>query len=282
MRIRSYLYAPGNRPELMAKAARSGAHAVILDLEDAVPAAEKSGACVTVRAFLEAEPAIPAFVRLNSGRAALQDLARIGVRGLSGVLVPKAEDPALIGEIDRALSESEARDGLDGGGAIIQPLIESVAGLYGLDALAQASPRIRRVAFGAGDYVRDIRAQATEPRTETLYARMYLVARSRFLRLEAPVAHVFSRVRDLEGLRRACAEDRALGFQARSCIHPTQVAVINAAFAPTQDELAQARRILAAYSEATAAGRGSLLLEDGTFIDEAAALRAQDVVSSVP
>ena len=282
MRIRSYLYAPGNRPELMAKAARSGAHAVILDLEDAVPAAEKAGACLTVRAFLEAEPAIPAFVRLNSGGAALQDLARIGVRGLAGVLVPKAEDPALIGEIDRALSESEARDGLDGGGAIIQPLIESAAGLYGLDALAQASPRIRRVAFGAGDYVRDIRAQATETRTETLYARMHLVARSRFLQLEAPVAHVFSRVRDLEGLRRACAEDRALGFQARSCIHPTQVAVINAAFAPTQDELAQARWVLAAYSEATAAGRGSLLLEDGTFIDEAVALRAQDVVSSAP
>jgi citrate lyase subunit beta/citryl-CoA lyase len=281
MLVRSYLYAPGNRPDLMAKAARSGAHAVILDLEDAVPAAEKVGAGATVRGFLEAMPPVPAFVRVNGGAAALQDLARIGVRGLAGVLLPKAEEPALIGAIDRALSENERRAGLDAGSVIIQPLIENVVGLFGLDALVQASTRIRRVAFGAGDFVRDIRAQTTAARIETLYARMHLVARSRFLKLQSPVAHVFSHIRDLDGLRRACEEDRALGFAARSCIHPTQVPLINTAFAPTEDELFMARRILAAYAEATASGRGSLLLEDGVFIDEAVALRAQDVLDSL-
>ena len=278
MSIRSYLYAPGNRPDLMAKVARTGAHAIILDLEDAVPAAEKVGACATVSAFLQAGPSVPAFVRLNAGAAGLEDLARLEVQGLFGVLVPKAESPELLGEIDRVLSGREQQAGREPGSVIVQPLIESVMGLYGLDGLVRASPRIRRVAFGAGDFVRDLRAQPTEARTETLYARLRIVARSRFLQLEAPVAHVFARIRDLDGLRRACLEDRALGFQARSCIHPSQVAVVNAAFGPTEDELAHARTVLDAYAEATAAGRGSLLLEDGTFIDEAIAVHARDLL----
>jgi citrate lyase subunit beta/citryl-CoA lyase len=281
MLVRSYLYVPGNRPELMGKAARSGAHAVILDLEDAVPAAEKIGAGATVRAFLAALPAIRVFVRVNGGEAALADLGRIGVRGLAGVLLPKAEDPDLVRAIDQALGESEREAGLEAGSVIIQPLIESVVGLFGVDALVQASGRIRRVAFGAGDFVRDIRALTTASRTETLYARMHLVARSRLLKLGPPVAHVFSAIRDLEGLRRACEEDRALGFAARSCIHPSQVPIINAAFAPSEDEVALARRVLAAYAEATSLGRGSLLLADGVFIDEAVALRAQDLLDSV-
>lgn len=272
MVIRSLLYAPGNRPDLMGKVARSGAHAIILDLEDAVPPAEKQRACAIVSDYLQAGPPLPAFVRLNGDRAGLEDLSRLSLAGLSGVLVPKAEDPALIADIDRALADSPD--------ILIQPLIETVAGLYGMDALAAASRRVRRVSFGAGDFVRDLRALTTEARTETLYARQHIVARSRYLQLDAPVAHVFSRIRDLDGLHRACIEDRALGFGARSCIHPTQVPVINAAFGPTEAEIAQAHKIRAAYAEAKAAGRGSLLLEDGTFIDEAVDLRAADVLKA--
>ena len=278
MPIRSYLYAPGNRPDLLAKVAGRGADAIILELEDAVPAAEKARACEIASEFLAAGPPVPAFVRINGGIAGPDDIARLDVRGLFGVLVPKAEGAGLIQAIDRALAERERIAGRETGGVMIQPLIETVAGLYGLDAIAGASPRIRRVGFGAGDFVRDLRAQPTEARTETLYARMRLVARCRFLRLEPPVAHVFSRIRDLEGLRRACLEDRALGFQARSCIHPSQVAVVNEAFGPSAEEVGRARSVLAAYADATAAGRGSLLLDDGTFIDEAVALRAQDML----
>ncbi len=278
MRLRSYLYAPGNRPDLLAKVACRGADAVILDLEDAVPAAEKARACEIVSAFLLAGPAVPAFVRINSGAAGLDDIARLDVRGLFGVVAAKTEGGGLVADIDKALAERERSAGRETGSVIIQPLIESVAGLFGLDEIAGASPRIRRVGFGAGDFVHDIGVPPSEARTETLYARMHLVARCRFLRLEPPVAHVFSRIRDLDGLRRACVEDRALGFQSRSCIHPSQVPVINAAFAPSAEEIGRAEAVLAAYADAVAAGRGSLLLDDGTFIDEAVALRAQDVL----
>jgi citrate lyase subunit beta/citryl-CoA lyase len=282
MPIRSYLYAPGNRSDLLAKVAGQGADAMILDLEDAVPPAEKLRACDMVSDFLDTRPPLPAFVRLNGGTAALRDIARLRIGGLFGVVVAKAETKEQICEIDQLLSEREQAVGREPGSVIIQPLIESVIGLFGLDAIVGASSRIRRVGFGAGDFVRDIRAQATEARTETLYARMHLVARCRLLRLEAPVAHVYSRIRDLDGLRRASVEDRALGFGARSCIHPTQVAVVNAAFSPTADELAHARKVLSAYADAMRAGRGSILLEDGTFIDEAIALHAKDVLAQAP
>lgn len=181
MALRSYLYAPGNRPDLLAKVARCGADAVILDLEDAVPAAEKAAACATVNAFLRAGPAVPAFVRINAGAAGLEDIGRLEMDGLFGVVVAKAEGAELIEAIGAALTGRERAAGREAGTVIIQPLIELVAGLYGLDEIAGASRRIRRVGFGAGDFVRDIGAQPTPGRTETLYARMRLVARCRFL-----------------------------------------------------------------------------------------------------
>ncbi|MGO4714804.1 HpcH/HpaI aldolase/citrate lyase family protein [Bradyrhizobium sp. 2TAF24] len=280
MAIRSYLYAPGNRPDLLGKVLGKGADAVILDLEDAVPPAQKTAARAIVSDFLAAcATGATLLVRLNGGADALADLAALTVRGLHGVLLPKAEAPELIREIDHLLAAREAAAGVTPGSVIVQPLIESVAGLYGLDALAAASPRIRRFAFGAGDFVRDLRAEPTAARLETLYARQHLVARSRFLGLEAPVAHVFTPVNDLAALRHACEEDRALGFYGRSCIHPAQVPIVNDVFQPGAEVLAQAEKILAAYADAMREGRGALVLDDGTFVDEAVAARARDVLA---
>ncbi|MBR1219364.1 CoA ester lyase [Bradyrhizobium sp. U87765 SZCCT0131] len=280
MAIRSYLYAPGNRPDLLAKVLGKGADAVILDLEDAVPPAEKAKARGIVSDFLAVSATeATLLVRLNGGADALADLAALTVRGLHGVLLPKAEDPELIRAVDRLLGAREAAAGVTPGSIIVQPLIESVAGLYGLDALAAASPRIRRFAFGAGDFVRDLRAEPTAARLETLYARQHLVARSRFLGLEAPVAHVFMPVNDLAALRHACEEDRALGFYGRSCIHPAQVPIVTDVFQPGAEALAQAEKILAAYADAMREGRGALVLDDGTFVDEAIAARARDVLA---
>jgi citrate lyase subunit beta/citryl-CoA lyase len=280
MRPRSYLYVPGNRADLIDKAVASGVDAVILDLEDAVPTAEKESARKAVRAALGSSPAATVFVRLNAGDLALTDLDALTGRGLSGVLLPKAENPALVERIDARLAAMDGVAQRAKGSVLIQPLIETVVGLYGLAQIAAASPRVRRFAFGAGDFLRDIGAEATPSRIETIYARTLLVAQSRFLRLEPPVAHVFTPIKDLEALRLACAEDRALGFHGRSCIHPSQVPIVNAAFTHAAQDLARARAILAAYAAATAAGRGALLLEDGTFIDEAIAAKARDVLAA--
>ncbi|MGE0717500.1 MAG: CoA ester lyase [Alphaproteobacteria bacterium] len=279
MLLRSYLYAPGNRPDLCAKAAAGAADAVIVDLEDAVPAAERPAARRATAGFIAGGPARPVFVRINPGAEGLADLAALPARGLDGIRIAKAEDPAFIAAVDGALAAMEADAGLPAGVVGIQPIVESVAGLFAMEALAAASARIRRFAFGAGDFVRDIRGEATSERSETFLARSMVVLRSRALGLEAPIAHVYTPIRDLDGLRRASAADRALGFYGRSCIHPTQVAVINAAFDRTEAEIAHARAVVAAYDAAVREGRGSLTLADGTFIDEAVAKRAADVIA---
>ncbi|MFB9265097.1 HpcH/HpaI aldolase/citrate lyase family protein [Bradyrhizobium erythrophlei] len=279
MPIRSYLYVPGNRPDLLEKALGKGSDALVLDLEDAVPPAEKTRARHVVSEFLAVSPAAIVFVRLNGGAAALQDVAVLNARGLAGVLLPKAEEPDLIRRLDDQLTLLEAAADQTSGRILIQPLIETVAGLYGLDDLAAASARIKRFAFGAADFVRDMRAEPTPARVETLYARMRLVARSRLLRLEPPVAHVFTPINDSEALRQACFEDRALGFFGRSCIHPSQVSIVNAAFDSSAEDIARAQAILATYGKAAAEGRGALVLEDGTFVDEAVAARARETLS---
>jgi citrate lyase subunit beta/citryl-CoA lyase len=271
--LRSYLYVPGNRGDLLAKVFTRGADAVVIDLEDAVPAAEKQTARDTARAVLATRPPIPVYVRLNAGEAALEDAAAIPADA-SGLRIPKAEDP----EIVRRLAGMLDAKGPQAAAVEIHPLIESAAGLFNLDALAAASRRVTRFIFGAGDFVHDIGAEKTASRSETLFARSLLVARSRYLGLAAPIAHVFSPIADLDGLADASRADRAMGFFGRSCIHPSQIDVVHRSFGFSPREIAQARFIVDGYAMATAEGRGSALLADGTFVDEAVAKRARRIL----
>lgn len=271
---RSYLYAPGNRADLLGKVLKQGADAVILDLEDAVPAGEKKAARRMTAEFiatLPAESSRSVFVRLNAHEAALEDASALPLARLGGLRLPKAEKPAIIAALHQLIGDAE--------GVEIHPIIESVAGLFALDELARASPRVRRFAFGAGDFVRDLRGDVTPERDETFLARAQLVLRSRFLGLDPPIAHVYTPIRDFAGLERACRADRALGFFGRSCIHPSQVAAINTAFTYGPQERAHAERIVDAYRAAVERGRGAFTLEDGTFVDEAVMRRAARILS---
>jgi len=282
--LRSYLYAPGNRADLLAKVASRGADAIVLDLEDAVPAAEKAAARAAVAALLRGRGgagATPVYVRINGGAAALEDLAELPLDRLDGVRLPKAEDPELVRAVDRALAAAEP----GGRRVVLHPLVESVQGLFRLDELAAASSRIERFIFGAGDYVLDVAGEATPERQETLFARSYLVARSRYLGLGAPIAHVYTPIADLEGLARACRVDRALGFFGRSCIHPSQVAVINDGFTFGAQDVERAKVMVDAYLASAEAGRGAVVAPNGMFVDEAGykrALRILAVAASTP
>lgn len=283
MLLRTYLYAPGNRPDLLAKVLRTGTDAVIVDLEDAVPASEKDAARRTTLEFLERCSLdgvhTPVFVRVDHGERGVADVEHLTARGLVGLRVPKIEEPDVIRQLDASLARLEQAAGLPRDTVRLVPLVESVRGLYRLDEIVAASARVDRFAFGGTDFVRDIRGVVTRERTETFYARAHLVARSRFLGLDPPIAHVYTPVADLDGLRAACAADRALGFFGRSCIHPRQVAVVNEAFTPSLAEVTWARAVVAGYEDAVAGGRGSALLGDGTFVDEAVAVRARDLLA---
>ena len=271
---RSFLYAPGNRADLLAKVGRCGADAIVIDLEDAVPVDAKVQARETAAQFLRSAPAAGSaiFVRINAGPTGLDDLAALPLGRLAGIRLPKLEDAETVAAVERVLQAADAPH------IVIHPIIESVRGLYSMEHFVEASRRIERYIFGAGDYIRDICAEATPDRIATLHARSRIVARSRLLGLKPPIAHVYSVIKDIAGLEEACRVDRAMGFFGRSCIHPSQVGTVNAAFSYTSDEIERARRAVAAYAGAARAGRGAIVLDDGTFIDEAGLKRAQRVL----
>lgn len=282
MRIRSYLYCPANRPDLAAKAARTGADAIILDLEDSIPDSAKPAARESLDRLLLAGSDYglpPVFVRLNPVPEAFDDLGSLTMATVRGVFLAKCESGDDIRAVDAALAAIEHSQNLAGGGIDIVPLIESVRGLYEAEQIIAASARVRRIAFGAGDFVQDLGGKQSPSRIETLFARSTIVALSRRMNIGAPIAHVHVPIDDVAGLARACEEDRALGFGARSCIHPRQIAPVNACFGWSDDDIAEAERIVAAYARAARDGRGAALLPDGVFIDRATLRWAQNILA---
>lgn len=262
MICRTYLFVPGNRPERFEKARRAGADAVILDLEDAVQSAQKDVAREAVAAWLS--PTRPAYVRINGTGTPWfeRDLEVVGLPGVLGVILSKAEHPEQVERLSVRLSR-EAR---------VLPLVETALGVWNARALAQA-PRVERLAFGSVDFQLDTGIHGEQE--ELLYARSRLVLASRVASLLPPVDGVTMALDDLVRLREDVARARRLGFGGKLCIHPKQVETINQGFAPTDAERAWARQVLSA---AEATGAGALQLE-GELIDRPVIERARSILA---
>src|SRR5258708_8915352 len=226
---RTYPFVPGNRTDRFEKARQSGAHAVILDLEDAVQGTQKDLARETVVSWLS--PERPVYVRINrTGTPCFErDLEAVSLPGVLGVILPKAEFPEQVVQVAACLA----------GGARALPLLETALGIWNARALAQA-PRVERLAFGSGDFQLD--TGITGEQEELLYARSRLVLDSRIAGLLPPVDGVTMALDDMTRLRDDVAHARRLGFGGKLCIHPRQVEIINRRFAPTEAEQAWARR----------------------------------------
>ena len=266
--LRSYLYAPGARPDVMAKALAAGADAVILDLEDAVAPADKDAARSVVAAFLAAhagDAPCPMHVRINRGSG--DDLAAVAGPGLAAVRVPKAESGEEIAAVAAMLDSLEAAAGIAPGEVAIYPIVESAAGVAAARELA-AAPRVARLCFGATDFLADIGAPGDPDGPATLLARETLVLQSRVASIGSPVDSVHPALDDESGLRASAEAGRALGFIGKSVIHPRQLAVVHEVFTPSDSELERARRVLAAD------GRGATAL-DGELVDPAVVARAR-------
>jgi citrate lyase subunit beta/citryl-CoA lyase len=278
---RSYLFAPADRERLLRKVFESGADAVVLDLEDAVPAPEKARARSLVQAALGARqgasgPAV--WVRINGLESEYwrQDLAVVAP-GLTGLRVPKAESAAELGRLTAALAEAERQAGLEPGRVRVTLTIESARGLLAAAEIAEL-PRVDRLAFGAADYLADVGADPAAEARATLWARSFLVAVSRAAGLAPPIAPVWTGLEDEEGLRASTLECRQLGFFGRSCIHPRQLAVVHELFTPSAEEIERARHLLAGHSVAERAGRGVSVAADGQFVDAAVVRRARGLI----
>jgi citrate lyase subunit beta/citryl-CoA lyase len=258
---RSYLFVPANRPDRFDKASGSGAHQVILDLEDAVAPDDKEAARRPVAQWQGRGDAV---VRLNGADTPFfeADLEMILEAGVTEVMLPKAEIAAL----DRLAAMLK-------GACRIIALIETVRGYFELRALGN-SGLLSRFAFGNLDFGLD--AGVTEATQELDPVRLAIVLESRLAGLPPPIDGVTTSWSDPAAFGAAVGRTRALGFGAKLCIHPAQVRPVNEAFLPTAEEVAWARRVM----EASDGGRIGAVALDGKMIDAPVTRRARMILGS--
>lgn len=271
MPFRTMLFTPGNHPRKVEKVFDAGADAVILDLEDAVAIAEKPATRAAVVEALQARPSPRrplGYVRVNalSTPFAFGDFQAVVGPWLDGIVLPKVESAAELQTADWLLAQVEREAGLAEGSIDLLPIIETAKGEQALMSIATAGTRVKRLSFGAGDYTLDVARNWSLGEGELLPVRHTFVSVSRAAGLEPPVDSVFIHLRESAAFAASCQAVQGLGFQGKLCIHPGQIETANAAFTPAADEVAYARKIVAAFDEAEAAGSASIQVE-GYFVD---------------
>ncbi|PPE72086.1 CoA ester lyase [Solimonas fluminis] len=281
---RSWLFAPGDSEKKMEKAAASAADVALFDLEDAVAEAEKPRARALVRAFLErADPAARSrlWVRINplQGPHALTDLAAVMPGKPGGVMVPKTRGGHDLVVLDHYLSALEAANGIEPGSTRVFPLVtETAEGMLNTGSYIGA-PRLVAMTWGAEDLADELGASENK-NADGSYGFTYELARSLCL-VGAAAARVAAidtiqgDFRDLDGLRRRATQCRRAGFRGMLAIHPAQVEVINEAFMPSAQEIAQAQEIVDLF--AANLGLGTIGYK-GAMLDRPYLARAQQLL----
>jgi citrate lyase subunit beta / citryl-CoA lyase len=284
--VRSLLFVPGDSKEKLERAFRSGADALILDLEDSVSPAGKEAARRTSLAFLQdhrGETSRPLFyVRINalSSPFADGDLDVVMTGAPDGIVLPKAKGGGDVAILDARLAVREALHGIaDGSTRIVVIATESATAVFGLGTYAGASGRLAGLAWGAEDLAADTGAQST--RTNGAWTRPNQIVRS-FALFGAAAAGVaaidtvYTDFRDTEGLRIECNGAAEDGFSGKLAIHPDQVEVINLAFTPSEEAISRAEEIVAAFAEAGDAG---VIALDGRMLDRPHLLAAERLIA---
>jgi citrate lyase subunit beta/citryl-CoA lyase len=275
---RSVLIVPANVPRFVERAHLRGADAVMLDLEDSIPAGEKEAARLRLAEAARAvgRGGADVLVRVNKPfELLIDDLDAAVVPGVGAIGLPKAESGREVAVVDALLRERELRLALPPGGIGLAVTVESAVGLGRLDEILGASERIQSVDLGVEDLSRDLEIEPTPEGRELLLARQMIVLAARRAGVEPlGLATTLANFGDVEALRASATQAREMGFRGASCIHPSQVAHLNELFSPAPEAVEKARRILEAYDEAVAAGRASAGL-DGQMIDVPVAERAR-------
>lgn len=283
LRRRAQLFLPANRPERAAKAATSGADAVILDLEDSVPvtarAGARSGLATTVTALRAARGDLHVLVRVNSDDDLAADVDAAVDAGADGVLVPKVESAARVTEVEHLLDAAEAAAGAAPGTTEVQLLVETPRGLLEVAAIAAAGTRTVAMMLGTEDLAVELEVDPSSPDFDIRWAHGLVLCAARAHGL-VPYGLMggLANFRDLPALEREAQQARAFGYLGSLCIHPAQVPVVRRAFAPTTAEVAHARAVVAALDAAEAAGTSAVQLE-GRMIDTPVALRARRLLA---
>ena len=278
---RSLLFVPGNRPEWFHRAVDSGADGLIIDLQDAVPAAERPAARDAVADFLRSRAGHPApltMVRVSPTGTAQQELdlwAVVGP-GLHGVVLPMVRRP------DDVVSHEGLLEHLEGDRGLphrlrIMPLLETAEALVRCFDIASATDRtayLGGATAAGGDLARSLGFQWTPEGLETLYLRSHALLHARAAGVGNPVSGMWGDVADLAGLRDFATSTRRLGYRGMMVIHPSHVPVVHEVFSPTAQEIADWQAIIAQVEERQSAGIGASTY-DGRLVDSAHAATAR-------
>ena len=274
---RTLLFAPGSRPELLAKAQLGDADAMIFDLEDSVPLNAKDEARKNIADALAAGLKKPMFLRISNPRAGdfmadLQVLANASsLLNVAGIVLPKADDADDIQAVAKALKDVESKHNMQEGTLSILPLIETCLGLRNGFDIAKASTRVIGMALASaeqGDFMVDLGGRWTPRSLALAYPRSKMVVDARAAGVQWLVDGVFMNLKDTDMLREECLIARELGFVGKMAIHPTQVDVMHTVFSPSELEVAYARGLIAAFRDGEARGVGAVKYE-GMMVDYA-------------
>lgn len=276
---RTYLFTPGNHPRRVEKALSLDTDVVILDLEDAVAVAEKVKTRDIVRETLALPRDVAVIVRVNAYDTpyCYGDICAVVCPELDGIMLPKLESVANLKSVEWLIENLERDRGMELGAIDLIPIIETAKGQANLREMVQCGSRVKRFAFGAGDYTRDLGMDWTKDEAELLPVRSEMVLASRLGGLEPPIDTVYIHIKEHDLFARSCETVRALGFQGKLCIHPDQITPANAAFTPTAESIAWSEKIVAAFDEAEKAGVASIQV-DGYFVDYPIVEKAQRTV----
>jgi citrate lyase subunit beta/citryl-CoA lyase len=277
MMLRSLLFVPGNKTNMLEKALAVVPDALVPDMEDSVPPAEKANARETIRSFLprlaaSGRPVIPRVNALGTDWLEADLDAVVGAHVL-GVSVGKVRDAGDIAAISKLMDTLERRAGLQVGTLKLVPWIETAEAIVNVAAICRASERIAAVAFGGEDFTNDLGIERLEDESQVAYARQALCIAARAARVQALDTPYF-KLRNPDGLRDNALRAKSIGFKGKFAIHPEQIEILNECFSPSAQEIAHAERVVAAFEEAERHGRGSTSL-DGWVIDVPVVKRAR-------
>ncbi|MHC4489422.1 MAG: HpcH/HpaI aldolase/citrate lyase family protein [Planctomycetota bacterium] len=281
--IRTALFAPGNRPDRVEKALGLDADAVIMDLEDAVPFAEKESTRKTVRDLLDKYPGKRMYVRINALNTpyAKGDIAVLGSKNIAGLMVPKVESPDDLIAFGRLVTDLEKDSGLIEGSLEVLSICETAKGLEEIYSIASVKTEPNRdmiIAFGAADYTLDLGISLTREGRELDYPRIRLPIASKAADIGPPLDTPWMvDLKDIDGLVADAQKAKAYGFQGKIVIHPTQIQPCHDVFTPTQAEIDYARKIVEAFEAAERDGKAAIQV-DGKFIDYPVVERARRTI----
>ncbi len=278
---RALLYMPGDAKGKIEKAARSlNVDSVCMDLEDGVAANQKEKARETVVRALQAldfgrSEKLVRINRIGSGLEA-EDLAAVLPHRPDGIVIPKVEDGGQIDWVSEQIAAVERANGWPGGHIRLIAIVESAIGIVNLRSIAAGHPRLDALVFGAEDFAADLGATRTRAGWEVFYARSAVVTYAAAFGLQA-IDMVFVNYKDTVNLKIEALQAAQMGFSGKQIIHPAQIAPVQEAFTPGDEDIEHAQRVLAAFEQAQARGDGAIGL-DGVMIDMPLVKAAQNVL----